>query len=296
MDRIDHVRTFIAVAERLSFAAAAHAQGLSPAAASRAVMALEKELGVSLLRRSTRAVSLTTEGAEYLERSRRALAELDEAARALQGEGGEPTGQLVVSAPVAMGRLHVAPVVARLIAAHPALSVRLILADRIVRVVDEGIDVAVRIAELPDSALHAVRIHALRRVLVASPAYLSAHGTPADIESLAAHDLISFEGMETPDWRFAGRTLRVSPRLLVNSAEAAIAAAVAGAGIAHGLCYQADAEVAAGRLVYLLPEQDPPGTPVHVVFPANRGRAPSVRAFIDAMRDHFVKAQEICRS
>jgi len=295
MDRIDHVRTFIAVAERLSFAAAARALGMSPAAASRAMMALEAELGVTLLRRTTRAVSLTGEGTEYLDRARRALADLDEAARSVRGEDGAPWGPLVVSAPVAFGRLHVTPVAAQLTLAHPALSIRLILADRMIKIIEEGVDVAVRIGSLPDSGLHAVRIHEVRPVLVASPDYLKKHGTPATLGSLAEHHLLGFDGLETYEWRFRNASIRVAPRLLVNNAEALINAALAGAGIARALCYQADPDVDAGRLVYLLPDHDPPGTPVHLVFAANRGRTPSVRTFIEAMRHYFSDRGAACR-
>lgn len=296
MDRIDHVRTFIAVAEQLSFARAARALGISPAAASRAVMALETELGASLLRRTTRAVSLTSEGADFLDRARRALAELDDAARAVRGEDGAPAGMLVVSAPVAFGRLHVTPVAAALTRAHPGLSIRLLLADRVVRIVEEGVDVAVRIGSLPDSNLRAVHIYEVRPVLVASPAYLAAHGLPTAIEALASHHLLGFDGLETHDWRFATGAVRVAPRLLVNNAEALVTAAVAGAGIARVFCYQADAEVAAGRLAYLLAEHEPPGTPVQLVFAANRGRAPSVRALIEAMRGYFAERAALCRA
>ena len=158
MDRLDQLRIFAAVAERASFAEAARALGVSPTAASRGVASLEESLGVALLRRTTRSVALTPEGSAYLERCRRALDELDDAARSIRGDAAEPRGLLIVTAPVLFGRMHILPIVTRLMRAHQELDVRLSLTDRIVRLVDEGVDVAVRIAELVDSSLHAVRV------------------------------------------------------------------------------------------------------------------------------------------
>jgi len=165
IDRIDRLRLFIGIAERLSFAAAARHARISAAAASRAIAALEEELRVPLFRRTTRAVTLTQEGATYLERARTALAELDAAALALSGDNAKPHGSLIISAPVVFGRMHILPVVNALLSAHRGLNAQLVLTDRVVRLVDEGIDVAVRIADLADSALHAVKLGEVRRVL-----------------------------------------------------------------------------------------------------------------------------------
>ncbi|MEO7688906.1 MAG: LysR family transcriptional regulator, partial [Sphingomonas sp.] len=237
MDRLDTLRTFVAVADQASFAEAARRLRISPTAASRAVSALEASLGTSLLRRTTRSVRLTEDGAAYLERCRAALAELDDAALALRGAGAAPGGNMVITAPVVFGRLHILPVVMRLLHDHPALAIRLTLSDRVVRLVDEGIDIAVRIGDLSDSALHALKLAEVRRILVASPAYLAARGVPANVPMLHNHDLISFVGLDAEnEWRFgpAGKpAIRISPRLAVNSADAAIAAAVAGLGIAR---------------------------------------------------------------
>ncbi len=163
---------------------------------------LEDSLRVALLRRTTRSVALTPEGATYLERCRRALEELDDAARSIQGESAEPRGLLIVTAPVMFGRMHILPVVTRLLRAHLALAVRLILTDRFVRLVDEGVDVAVRIGELADSSLHALRVGEVRRTLVASPAYLAARGEPQCAADLSGHDCV--RGPE-PQWRMALR-------------------------------------------------------------------------------------------
>lgn len=291
MDRLDMLRTFVAVADQASFAEAARRMRISPTAASRAVAALEASLGTSLLRRTTRSVRLTEDGAAYLERCRAALAELDDAALALRGAGASPGGTMVITAPVVFGRLHILPVVMGLLHDHPALSIRLTLSDRVVRLVDEGIDIAVRIGDLSDSALHALKVAEVRRILVASPAYLAARGVPANVPALHDHDLISFAGLDAEsEWRFgpAGKpAIRISPRLVVNSADAAIAAAAAGLGIARVLSYQAIDSIAAGELVQVLGVAAPPALPVHLVYQAGRGAAVNVRAFIEGARTHF---------
>ena len=181
MDRFEALRTFVAVADHQSFAEAARRLRISPTAASRAIAGLEEALGVTLLRRTTRSVGLTPEGAAYLQRCRIALDELDDAERSLRGEDAEPRGELIVTAPVVFGRMHILPIVTILLRAHPQLDVHLILVDRVIRLVEEGIDVAVRIADLSDSSLHAIRVAEVRRVLVASPAYLAERGVPAHV-------------------------------------------------------------------------------------------------------------------
>lgn len=288
MDRLETLRVFAAVAQRLSFAEAARALRISPAAASRAVAELERRLGVALLRRTTRSVALTPEGAAYLERCRRVLEDLDDADRSARGDDAAPHGTLVVSAPVVFGRMHVVPVVGTLLQRHPGLDVQLMLTDRVVSLAEEGVDIAVRIADLADSALHAVRLAQVRRVLVASPAYLVARGAPEQVSDLARHDLIVFDGFApNGEWRFtaAGRpAIRVTPRLLTNNIDAALDAARAGLGIARALSYQVEADVAAEGLVYLLPDLEPPDAPVSLVFQANRRGSPNVRAFIADMQ------------
>ena len=173
MDRFEALKTFVAVADHRSFAEAARTLRISPTAASRAISDLEQALGVSLLRRTTRSVGLTPEGAAYLERCRIALDELDDAEHSLRGENAEPRGELIVTAPVVFGRMHILPIVTELLRAHPQLNVQLMLVDRVIRLVEEGVDVAVRIADLSDSSLHVVRLAEVRRVLVASPGYLA---------------------------------------------------------------------------------------------------------------------------
>ena len=293
MDRLEMLRTFVAVADRASFAEAARQMRISPTAASRAVAALEASLGTPLLRRTTRSVGLTEEGAVYLQHCRTALAELDDAALALRGDGATPGGTLVVTAPVTFGRLHILPIVAGLLRAHPALKTELTLIDRVVRLVEEGIDVAVRIGDLSDSSLHALKVAEVRRVLVASPAYLAAYGAPENVPALHGHALVSFTELDrAQEWRFgpAGKpAIRIDPRLTLNTADAAIAAAIDGIGIARVFSYQALDAIAAGQLVTILDGFAPPPVPVHLVYQANRRASVNVRTFIDSAKTRFVK-------
>ncbi len=288
MDRLDSLRTFVAVADAASFAEGARRRHVSATAASRAVAALEADLGTELLRRTTRSVRLTDAGSSYLARARAALAELDDAALALKGQSATLGGTLMVTAPVVFGRLHIIPVITRLLIAHRSLDVRLLLVDRVVRLVDEGVDVAVRIGDLADSALHAVKLGDVRRRLVASPDFLARSGKPASVAALHDFCLISFEGIDGKhDWRFGdGSMVRIDPRLIVNSADAAIAAAEQGLGIARVLSYQVADAIAAGRLVPLMDDVAPAPVPVHLVYQPSRRTQPNVRAFIDATRAH----------
>ncbi|GAC1612201.1 MAG: LysR family transcriptional regulator [Novosphingobium sp.] len=291
MDRLDALRTFVAVADQASFTEAARTMRISPTAASRAVASLEAALGTTLLRRTTRSVRLTEQGAAYLEHCRTALIELDDAALSLRGVGATPGGTLVITAPVTFGRLHILPLVSRVLRAHQGLRVSLTLIDRVVRLVDEGIDVAVRIGDLSDSSLHALKVAEVRRIMVASPAYLAARGVPENIPALHDHDLISFAELDrAPEWRFgpSGKpAIRIEPRLIVNTADATIAAAIDGVGIARVLSYQALDALASGELVALHDQFAPPPVPVHLVYQANRRASVNVRAFVEAARGHF---------
>jgi DNA-binding transcriptional LysR family regulator len=289
MDRLDSLRTFVAVADAASFAEGARRRHVSPTAASRAIAALEDDLGTALFYRTTRSVRLTDAGVAYLARCRAALTELDDAALELRGQNAAPGGAMLITAPVVFGRLHVLPIATRLLIDHPSLSLRFLLIDRVVRLVDEGIDVAVRIGDLADSALHAVKLGEVQWRLVASPSYLASAGTPRGVPILHDHATISFENIGSGhDWRFAdGSMVRIEPRLTLNSVDAAIAAAEQGLGIARVLSYQVSSAIAAGRLVPLLEELRPAPMPIHIVYQPSRGRQPNVRAFIDAARAYF---------
>jgi DNA-binding transcriptional LysR family regulator len=291
MDRLDALRAFVAVVDRGSFAEAARLLRLSPAVVTRAVAGIEDRLGVLLLHRTTRAVRLTERGAIYLEQCRRILQDIADADRQVRGEDAAPRGSLSVAAPLTFGRLHVLPVALRLLREHRDLSVRLALSDRNVHLAEEGIDVAVRIGEPADSALIALKLGEVRRVVVASPDYLTARGAPGSPAALAGHDLIAFEGPGPLDeWRFAtGASLRIEPRLAVNSADAAIVAAEAGLGITRPLSYQVYDAIQAGRLREVLDAFAPPAIPVNVMYPSRRVGSANVAAFVQAARAYFSK-------
>jgi len=286
MDRLERLRALVEVAERRSFSGAARALRASPAAVSRAVSALEQDLGVALLRRTTRHVSLTPEGAAFIEECRHAIERLDDAARVIRGEFAEPRGLISVSAPVVFGRLHVLPILTGLMEAHHDLRVELMLTDRFARLADEGVDVAVRIAELTDSSLLRVRVGETQRVLVASPDYIAARGTPQTVAALGDHDLVAFDAFSpNREWDFGLRSVvRFEPRLLTSNVETAIAAAISGLGITRAFWYQVRDHVAAGRLTEILVEHRPPPVPISLLFQANRQGSPNVRAFIDAAK------------
>lgn len=287
MDRLLTLEMFVAVASEGGFAAAARKLNSSPPAVTRGIAALEARLGTVLFHRSTRAVALTDEGAAFLEQARRILADLAGAERELRGAAAEPRGQLYVTAPVMFGRLHVLPVVGALMAEHSELMVRMMLIDRNVRIVEEGIDVAVRIGALSDSGLKAVRIGWVRQMLVASPAYLARRRAPQTIAELAGHDLIGTMGPRAAgEWQLASGKWRLDPRprLVLNTVDGALAAAEAGLGIANLLSYQLADALGAGRLIALLADEQPPPLPVHLLFEPSRAGLPAVRAFVDAMK------------
>lgn len=288
MDRFEALTAFVAVADHRGFATAARALGMSPPAITRAVAGLERHLGVSLFHRSTRAVSLTDDGAAFLDRARRLLAELREAEQVVMGGRSVPRGQLYVTAPVMFGRLHVLPVIGTLLEEHEGLSARMMLLDRNVRIVEEGIDVAVRIGALADSALRAVGIGSVRQTIVASPAYLARHGTPFDPADLASHRCILGSGVRAGDtWSFGQKgeqIVEIAPRLTLNAIDATLDAAEAGLGLANVLSYQSAALVASGRLVEVLADHAPAPLPVSLLYDAGRAAMPAVRLFIEAMR------------
>jgi len=287
MDHLDSLRAFVAVADSAGFAAAARKLGLSAPAVTRAVAAIETRLGAQLLQRSTRSVRLTEVGARFLDDCRRILAELDEAEASAGGAHAAPQGQLAITASSMFGRLHVAPILFDFLALHRGVTVRSLFVDRVVHLLDEGFDLAVRIAHLPDSSLTAVAVGAVRRVVVASPEYLAQHGEPRTPADLAQHDAVGFsqDGGANAPWMFYrhGERELVEPRmqLIANAGEVGIDAAVRGLGLARALAYQVDADVLAGRLKIVLAEFEPAPIPVHLVHVAGRKAPAKVRAFVD---------------
>jgi DNA-binding transcriptional LysR family regulator len=265
MDRSEDWRAFVHVATHKSFAHAARQLGRSPQAITRAVAALESRLGTRLLHRTTRSVSLSDDGERYLERARRLVAELD----ALESPevAAELRGALAITAPVLFGELHVMPVVTAFLAKHPGVTARLSLVDRVVSLAEEGVDLAIRIGALADSALLSRLLGKVRTVLVASPAYLDEAGTPRTLDSLGKHACIAFTGTTPiPDrWSFDRRIIKIQPRLVVNVGQAAIDAALAGLGIVRVLSYQVDRLVAAERLRLVLASAEPSASPVHLL-------------------------------
>jgi len=286
MDRLEAMRIFVAVAEAESFSGAARRLRLSAPAVTRAVAGLEERLGVRLLHRTTRIVRVTEAGERFLRDAARVLADVDEAELSASRIQHGLRGPLAITAPALFGRLHVAPVLLDFLGRHPDVTGRALFVDRVVDLVDEGIDVAVRIARLADSALSAVRVGAVRRVVCASPEYLRRSAALRSPRDLAKHDGIGFvPSMGEPDWAFRVKSSRVSApprtRLLVNGAEAAVEAAVAGFGVVRALSYQVAAHVRDGSLVIVLSAFEPPELPVHVVHAQGHRATTRVRAFVD---------------
>lgn len=277
---------FVAVADLQGFAPAARRLGISASAVTRLVAALEERLGARLLQRTTRSVTLTDVGARYLERARRIIADIEEADGAAQAAQVQPGGRLTVTAPVGFGRLHVTPLMSAYLQRYPDVSGELRLNDRMVNLVEEGVDVAVRIGHLSDSSLVARQIGDLRRIVVASPDYLNRRGEPQEPEAIAGHDTIQFgAAVASPEWRFMrdGEDLRIphAPRFTCNVADAAIWHAAQGGGLTRVLAYQAAEALAAGKLKIVLAAFEQPAIPIHIVYPTSRLLSAKVRAFID---------------
>ena len=286
MDRLETLRVFVSVAEQGGFARAARRLGVSAPGVTRAVAALEERIGTRLFRRTTRVVRLTEAGQRFLGDARRILAELEDAEASAAGLHSELRGQLAVTAPLLFGRRFVAPIVLEFLRRHAGVSARLLLVDRIVDLIDEGIDVAVRIAELPDSGSSAVRVGTVRRVVCASPRFLARHGVPRRPRDLRELPAILFSaGAKPAPWSFSvGRRIeQVEPKaeLVVDNAEVAIAAAVAGRGVTGALSYQVASELQSGKLRVVLTEFEPAALPVHLVHREGRRAAARVRAFVD---------------
>jgi DNA-binding transcriptional LysR family regulator len=286
MDRFESMSVFVAVVEAQGFSAASRRLAMPLATVSRKVSELEDQLRVRLLNRSTRKISLTDSGRQFYEACRRILDDLGEAERAASGEYSAPKGELILTAPIVFGRLHLVPIVAEFLKAYGDVDVQMLLVDRVVDLFDEHIDVALRIGELPDSSMIAVRIGSIGRVVCASPAYLAARGTPAHPNELASHDAVTFSGLSSAkEWPFRIGTstemFAVRSRFTVTTAEAALDAAIAGAGITRLLSYQAAAAVLDGRLVIVLRDHEVDPSPVSLVYPSGRLVPLKLRAFLD---------------
>jgi DNA-binding transcriptional LysR family regulator len=285
MDKLRAMETFVRIVDGGSLTAAADVLSTSLPSVVRTLAALEADLGVRLLNRTTRRLSLTDEGREYVERCKRVLAEVDDAEAALSARRVAPKGRLRITAPVMFGRLRVAPLVTEFVLKHPALQVELTLLDRIVDLVEEGIDVGVRIARLPDSTLVAVPVGETRRVVCASPAYLKRAGTPKTPQDLVDHRCISFSGLAAGNtWNFGGNArvqIEVPSALVTNQVDAAIDACLRGVGPGQFLCYQVQALLDVRKLKRVLLSFEPEPVPIQLVYPQARPLSANVRAFVD---------------
>lgn len=286
MDRFHELRAFIAVADTGGFARAAIGMNSSPPAVTRAVAGLEDRLGVRLFNRTTRTVHLTEPGIRFLEDARRVLSDLDTAEQEVRGEARLATGQLSITASLAFGRSVLQPIIAEFTDAHPLVGVSMLLFDRVVDLVDEGFDLAVRIAHLPDSSLVSSHVGDVRWILVAAPDYLAKRGTPKRPAELKHHAIIAHTAlMSNREWRFvdAGKPARMTlvPRIEINDAQVGIQLAEQGKGITIVLSYMVADALRAGRLVPVLKDCAPPPVPVHLIYAQRRIIAPKVRAFID---------------
>jgi DNA-binding transcriptional LysR family regulator len=301
MDRLDAMSVLVAVVETGSFSAAGRKLNAPLPTISRKVSELEAHLKMQLLVRTTRKLILTDAGAAYVAASKRILEQVAEAERAASGEYMAPRGDLVVTAPIVFGRLQVLPAVTEFLKNYPEIDVRLLLADRNVHLIDDHIDVAVRIGALADSSMVATRVGAVRRVVCASPSYLVAVGTPKAPEDLSALACISFDALtSSTSWNFTAGKARtehpvpVHSRLSVNTAESAIDAAVAGIGVTRVLSYQAANAVMDGKLKIVLADYEPDPLPVNLVYLEQNLLPRKTRAFLDfvapRIRDNVAKA------
>mgnify|MGYP001442286061 CR=1 FL=1 len=287
MDRLEAMSVFAAIVDGGSLSAAGRKLNVPLATVSRKLADLEAHLKTRLLTRSTRRLVLTDAGRDYLAACRQILEQVDEAERAASGAYANVKGQLVIAAPIVFGRLHVVPVAAAFLEMHPEVDIQLRLGDRNVNLIEEHVDVALRIGALPDSNLVATQVGEIRRVVCASPAYVERFGSPRTLDELAAHRCISFDGLDAADaWVFArdgadDRQVSIRSRMTVTTADAAIAAAVLGLGLTRVLSYQVADALRGGRLVRVLADDEPPAVPASLIYPG-QGRLPmKTRAFID---------------
>ncbi|WP_295517525.1 LysR family transcriptional regulator [uncultured Pseudomonas sp.] len=292
MDRWQAMRVFVKVAETESFARTARELHLSAPAVTRLVAALEELVGARLLVRTTRSVRPTEAGARYLQDCRRILADIGEAELAAAGHYAKPVGTLTITAPLLFGQLHVLPLLLDYLERYPQMRARTFFVDRPVNIVEEGMDVALRIGHLPDSGFTAIQVGRVRRVVCAAPAYLQAQGVPATPAALREHRILACQSAwASLEWRFAGgQRVMVDPQLLCNTNEAAITAARSGQGLTRALHYQVAPALTEGELQIVLAEHEEAPLPIHLIYPEGRQAPAKVRAFIDlavaALRDN----------
>ncbi|MBI5128186.1 MAG: LysR family transcriptional regulator [Rhodopseudomonas palustris] len=286
MDRFESMSILLQAVEAGSLSAAARKIGVPLATVSRKVSELEAHLKTRLFNRSAKKLSLTDAGRDYVVACKRILEDLDEAERVASGEYSAPRGSLVVTAPVVFGRMHLLPVMLAFLEAYPDIDIRLLQSDRVSNLLEEHVDLAVRIGELPDSSLVATRVGSTRKVVCGSPNYFAARGVPQTPDDLRTHQCITFETLGSPDaWTFtmgeADPSVAVRSRLVVSTADAAIDAAIAGTGVTRVLSYQIQDAVRDGRLMVVLKPFEPAAWPVSLVHTGQRLLPKKMRAFLD---------------
>lgn len=297
MDRLDAMRVFVLAVDEGSLAAAGRKLGRSPAAVSRAIAFLEERVGAELLHRTTRSIKLSEEGERYAAVCRRVLAELEEADDIAAGPRTAPRGLLAITAPVVSGEMVLRPILDAFLNAYPTVSAKLLLFDRAVNLIEEGLDIALRIGPLADSSMMAMRVGGISRVVVAAPRYLKQHPRITSPSDLTKHQIVAMAHLPN-SWTFApqpgssaARKVQFTPRLVVNSTYAAVASAVAGRGVARMYSYQVAEQIAHGELEIVLAGLEDPEMPAHLICPQGRLSVPKVRAFADfavpRLKKHF---------
>lgn len=292
MARLHLMSVYVAVVEAEGFAGGARKLHMSPPAVTRAVAALEERLGVKLLNRTTRYVRMTEAGQKYYEDAKRIIALADEADDAVLGINAEPRGQLTVTASVLFGRLYVMPGIVDYLRRYPAVEINALFVDRVVNMLEEGVDVAIRIAELPNSSYRALRVGSVRRVLCAAPDYLDSHGIPQTPDDLLQHKIILARSLNPHnEMRFVrdgqSQTAKLQPIFSVSDNDSAAGAAMAGLGITHLLSYQIAVPLRAGKLKIVLGEFERPPVPVHILHREGRHSSAKIRAFVDLMAERL---------
>ncbi|MBL4906687.1 MAG: LysR family transcriptional regulator [Sneathiella sp.] len=286
MDRFRELSTFVAVAKHGGFNIAARELNMSPSTVTRMINTLEARLGANLLNRNTRQVTLTEAGQGLMTDAERILSDLSESEEAAAGAHKVPRGKLRITAPMLFGQKHIAPILRDYLDLYPEVSADLVFVDRLVDMIDEGFNIAVRIGDLSDSSFLAVRVGFIRLVLVASPEYLARHGAPKNLQELNDHRIVQFLGTHrSPEWRFVRdkniQVVKINPSLTVNTAATSIKTAVEGWGIARIMSYQIYSEMANGTLVEFLHQWNKNELPVHLVYPAGRHTDAKTRTFIN---------------
>ncbi len=300
------MRVFVAALDAGSLAGAGRRLGRSPAAVSRAIAFLENYVGTPLLHRTTRTMRLSEAGERYAAACRRVLTDLEEADMLAAGESAAPRGLLSLSGPIVSGARILRPILDAYLDTQPAVKARLLLLDRKLNLVEEGIDVALRIGHLPDSSLIAIRVGEVRQVICAAPSYLARHPAIKDPNDVGAHRIVAMTVFGEDAWSFAPtegdpdtRHVPIAPRLIVNTVEAAVGSAVEGYGLTRAFSYQVADEVRAGKLDIVLPDAESPALPVHIVTPEGRLSVPKVRAFVDfavpRLKAEFARMAELKR-